>query len=54
MAYNKETQIMKSIIFDKKLEKEIKDIAKSTKRSFNAQVNYILESHLKIIKDAKL
>jgi hypothetical protein len=48
MAYNKEKQSMKSIVFDIELEKEIQALADENERSYNAQVNYMLKQYLKL------
>lgn len=48
MAYNKEKQSMKSIVFDKDLEEMIQALADENERSFNAQVNYMLKQYLKL------
>lgn len=48
MGYNKEKQVMKSIVFDRELDEQIKKLADENERSFNAQVIYMLKQYLKL------
>jgi len=45
---NKLTKTMKSVIFDNELFEKINAMAKENKRSFSAQVVYMLEQYLKV------